>query len=264
MLNAIRVVFFAAILLQKVLCDVILFSKMESGIKTVLITGTSNGIGKSTALLFLGKGYQVIGFDLESFGKEFAAWVEQGMYIHHFCDVSKLETFPELKERAIEIIINNAGVLDENDASAISVNLMGTININRTYYQPKITKAILNMASISGHTGMAPQIYSAAQGGILAYSKRLAQDLAQYGTVVNTISPGGVLTRMNQAIIENPQLIKKCYNETLLKKWATANECADLIYFLTATNKSITGQDVIIDNGEQIKQNYIEAKPKKT
>lgn len=237
---------------------------MQTDIKTVLITGTSNGIGKSTALLFLNKGFQIIGFDIEPISdREFDVWIKQGLYSHYICDVSKPETFPKLGKQTIEIIVNNAGVLNENDSSAISVNLMGTISINRMYYQPKTTKAILNVASISGHTGMAPQIYSAAQGGILAYSKRLAQDLAPYGTVVNTISPGGVLTKMNQAIIDNPKLLKACFDETLLGKWAAPSECAELIYFLTETNKSITGQDVIIDNGEQIKQNYIEVKPKK-
>ena len=72
-----------------------------------------------------------------------------------------------------------------------------------------------------------------------------------------SISPGGVITPANRHILEDERLYEAVKAETLLGKWAQAEEIADLAYFLTVTNRSITGEDILIDNGEMLKSNFI-------
>ena len=76
----------------------------------VLITGTSNGIGLSTAIKFINNGYEVFGLDIEECPKELENCTK---YRHFVCDVSKKEKLPDIK--GIEILINNAGKQNSTD-----------------------------------------------------------------------------------------------------------------------------------------------------
>ena len=87
--------------------------------------------------------------------------------------------------------------------------------------------------------------------------KNLALELAERGVTCNSISPGGVITPANSHILESGELYEKVLAETLLRKWAEPEEIAELAYFLTVTNRSITGEDILIDNGEMLKSNFI-------
>ena len=205
----------------------------------VLITGSSKGIGKATAERFLKEGHEVIGFDL------LPSSINDKNYTHYVCDVSKKKSLPSLE--GIEIIINNAGKQNDHD---IENNLVGSINVTEKYaFQPSI-KSVLFNASASAHSGFEFPEYVASKAGLLGYMKNVASRLAPLGATVNSISLGGVLTDSNAPVLEN----EKCWNQimdaTPLKKWATLDEVCDWIYFLTVINKSATGQDVLIDNGE--------------
>ena len=85
----------------------------------VLVTGSSAGIGRATAELFLERGHEVWGFDVQ------AATLTHPGYTHHVVDVRRLQDFPE--DIKPEIIIDNAGVQDSGDD--LGVNLRGTINV---------------------------------------------------------------------------------------------------------------------------------------
>lgn len=216
----------------------------------ILITGTSSGIGEETALLFLRKDHEVYGLDI----KEQSSRLEGcSRYHHYICDVAREDTFPELPP--INILINNAGV--QEDEKAIKVNLEGLINITEKYGLQKNIKAILMNASVSAHNGSEFPRYAASKGGVLAYTKYVAREIAKYGATCNSLSLGGVITALNDPVIKNEKLYKAVLEETLLKKWASAKECAEWIYFLTVTNKSMTAQDILIDNGEIMNQKFI-------
>lgn len=118
-------------------------------------------------------------------------------------------------------------------------------------------KSILFIISASASTGSEFAEYAASKGGLLAYMKNTALRCAKNKTLVNSISPGGVNTRINKHIIEDKKLYKQVLDETLLNKWIEPEEIADFAYFLTVINKSMTGEDIFIDNGEKLKSNFI-------
>ena len=213
----------------------------------VLITGTSKGIGRATALKFLEKGHNVWGLDIA------ASPIMHPSYTHFMCDVSRHSTLPNLAN--MDIVINNAGT--QNDIDAIDVNLIGTMSVTERYAVQPCIKAIVNVASTSAHNGAEFPMYSASKGGVLAYTKNVALRVAQYGATCNSISPGGVLTEMNEHIINNPELWSQVMHESLIKKWATAEEIAEWIYFVAVVNQSMTAQDIIIDNGELANANFV-------
>ena len=212
----------------------------------VVITGSSSGIGKAIALKFLNEGHEVVGID------KLPATVKRKGYTHVVSDVF-YGVLPEIDN--VEILINNAGV--QNSGDDIDVNLKGTIAVTEKYaFQPAI-KSVVFVASASAETGSEFPEYVASKGGMVSYMKNVALRIAKYGATSNSLSPGGVLTPLNQHIIDNPDLWRQVMDETPLKKWATAEEIAEWTYFIAVINKSMTAQNILIDNGEAAKANFI-------
>ena len=80
--------------------------------------------------------------------------------------------------------------------------------------------------------------------------KNVASRLAPQGVTVNSISLGGVITESNKPVMEHQESWDKIMEVTPMKKWMTESEVCDWVYFLTIVNKSMSGQDILIDNGE--------------
>ena len=224
----------------------------------VLITGTSRGIGLACALKYLKEGHEVIGMDVCP-----DPLSSRPGYTHIVADITgalpEIRIAPEFKMdkeiSGIQILVNNAGV--QEGGREIDINLKGSIAVTEKYGITPSIRSIVFMASSSASNGAEFPLYAASKGGILAYMKNVALRVAKYGATCNSISAGGVLTPLNAHIIDNPDLMRQCLNETLLHKWASAEEIADLCYYLTCINHSMTGQDLLIDNGEQLKSNFI-------
>lgn len=223
----------------------------------VLITGTHQGIGAATAKLFLACGHEVHGIDKECAfeGLQDLPDGQSKRYFHYQTSVTgDEELLPKVDD--FNIIITCAGV--ENETFAMDTNFYGVKRICDKYAFQEHIKAVVNVASVSAHTGAEYPIYCASKGAVLTYTKWLAQQLAQYGATANTISPGGVITPMNSHILGDPKKYKAVMKETLLNRWAEAKEIAQWLYFISVTNKSMTAQDIIIDNGEVAKYNFIQ------
>ena len=80
--------------------------------------------------------------------------------------------------------------------------------------------------------------------------KYVASNLANRGVTVNSISLGGVLTSSNDPVIKDKKSWEKIMEVTPLKKWMNLDELCEWVYFLLVVNKSMSGQDILIDNGE--------------
>lgn len=212
----------------------------------VLITGTSQGIGRSIAELFIEKGHEVIGLDRQG------AAVRNDSYTHIRCDICDYGSLPEITD--VDILINNAGTQNEND---IETNLKALIRITEKYGIRKSIKSILNIGSASGHTGAEFPEYCASKGGVIAYTKNVALRVAEFGATCNSLDPGGVFTPLNECVTGDPELWEEIMKQTPLKKWSTPQEIARWAYFLTVENTFCTGQSIIVDGGESINSHFV-------
>lgn len=212
----------------------------------ILVTGASSGIGKAVAEKFLDAGHEVIGIDV------LAATIENQCYKHYVADILR-DTLPEIE--GVEVLINNAGVQDSGED--IDVNLKGTIRVSEKYAFNDKIKSVLFIASSSAHTGAEFPEYAASKGGVIAYMKNVALRVAKYGATANSLSPGGVTTALNDRVMKDEKMWNKIMSLTLIPKWASAEEIAEWAYFVTAVNKSMTAQDILIDNGEAAKSEFV-------
>ena len=204
----------------------------------VVITGTSQGIGKRIAELFLQKGHSVIGIDRQ------VASLEHENYTHVQCDVR--DELPEIAD--VEILVNKAD---------IDINLKALVRVTEKYGVQPAIKSVLSIGSASGHTGSEFPEYCASKGGVIAYTKNVALRIAQYGATCNSLDPGGVLTPLNDCVVNDPVLWEQIMAETPLKRWASVEEIAAWAYFLTVENRFCTGQSIVVDGGESINSRFI-------
>lgn len=213
----------------------------------VIVTGSSKGMGVEIAKKFLKEGHEVYGLDVEE------ASIFDTHYYHYQCDVSDKDNLPVIDN--VNILINNAGV--QNSGRDIEVNLKGVINCTEKYGLQESIKSVLNQASVSAHNGAEFGEYTASKGGVLSYTVWTAKQIAQYGATCNSLSFGGVLTDLNKSVIEDKEAWEEIMMMTPLRKWATEKEAAEWVYFMTVINKSATGQDIIIDNGESRNARFV-------
>lgn len=214
----------------------------------ILITGTSGGIGKATAVKFLKEGHSVFGIDVKSDSIS-GTFSEAKNYTHFVADISRKEDLPALDD--IEILVNNAGI-QTGTQKDIEVNLFGTMNVTEKYAFQKAIKSVLFISSVSALTGNEFSGYVASKSGINGYMKNCAIRLAnKFQATSNSLCFGGVLTEMNKPVLKNPRLWEKIMDVTPLKKWISAEEAAEWCYFLTVTNTFCTGQTIDVSGGER-------------
>ena len=212
----------------------------------VLVTGTSRGIGRAITAEFLSRGHQVIGIDRQE------SSIDDGSYTHHICDIRNHDDLPDIS--GVEILINNAGTQNEDD---IDINLKALIRITERYGVQESIRSVLNIGSASGHTGSEFPEYAASKGGVIAYTRNVALRVAQYGATCNSLDPGGVLTPLNECVMQDSEMWDRIMEQTPLKRWATPEEIAEWAYFMTVTNRFCTGRSIVVDGGESINSHFV-------
>ncbi len=218
--------------------------------KTVVVTGASSGMGEQIVIKFLSElDYNVVGIDILPQSERINAHPGHARYTHYIADVSSLNELPDIED--VNILVNNAGV--QGTSTDIEVNLIGVMNCTEKYAlnNSKI-EAVINQASVAASMGTDFPQYVASKGGVVAYTKWTAKDIAKYGATCNSLSFGGVLTEVNKPVMDNPELWKQVMDLTPLKHWTTVEEAAEWVYFMTTINKSCSGQDIIIDSLESL------------
>lgn len=210
--------------------------------QTVLVTGSSQGIGKETVEIFLKNNFKVIGVDIQNAPKDFK---ENKNYTHIQCNLKKC--FNSLSKYDFNYIVHNAGIQEGN---CIDVNLKDTVNLNEKLLDTnKNIKAITFNTSISAIYGDEFPMYVASKAGLNGYVKNVAKRLMPKA-ISNAVCFGGVITELNKPVIENKDLWKKVIDINPLHRWMTAKEAAEWIYFVTVMNTFATGQLFEIDGGE--------------
>lgn len=214
--------------------------------KVALITGTSNGVGKATALKFLENGIKVIGLDICGYS------IKDENYKHYFCDVSNYEQLPEIN--GINYIVNNAGITTPKK-DTIQVNQIGYINVIKKYAEDPLLKSIVNVGDTGSDKGYNSIECCSSQGARNAITKWAANNYGKDDrhVLVNSLNIDGVDS--DSAI--DSVLANKIADLSILKRLVRASEIADWIYFLAVVNTCATSQIISIDGEQQGAYNFI-------
>lgn len=208
----------------------------------ILVTGSARGIGKRVCEKYLEMGHNVYGIDM------LEKSIEHENYTHFTLDIKNTATLPEIND--FEVIFNNAGL--QNCEDDIANNLSAVMALTEKYIKNNTAlKTVLFNASASATSGQEYPGYVASKAGLLGYMRNLAIRLAKRGVTVNALSLGGVLTESNALVMNDEQCWEKIMQVTPLKKWMTVDEAAEWVIFLTLINKSMSGQNILVDNGEK-------------
>lgn len=239
--------------------------------KVVFVTGGSRGIGKAIALKYAQNGYNVVinyvsdKTNVEELKKKFEELKVECLI--EKADVSKSEEVEQIVKKTIEkfkkidVLINNAGITrdgllmrmkEEDFDKVIEINLKGTFLVTKSvipYMLKKRDGKIINLASVVGVTGNAGQCnYSASKAGIIGFTKSIAKELASRNIRANAIAPGFIDTDMTSVLSDE---VKDSINAQIpMKRMGTAQEIANVAYFLGCEESSYTtGQVINIDGG---------------
>ena len=238
--------------------------------RNVLITGASGAIGSATALefakedcnLFLVCNSRINELDELAEKLSLSYGIEVFTASIDFSDTSKskddLDDF--LGETNIDILINNAGISYVGifqDMSASAWNNIVNINLNSVYSTCSVvipgmvrnqSGKIINISSVWGNVGASCEVaYSATKGGINAFTKALAKELAISGISVNAISPGLVDTPMNSHLSDDE--LNELFEQIPIGRAATPKEITKSIIKLSEMPTYVTGQIITVDGG---------------
>lgn len=244
---------------------------MQTQKKTVLITGSSRGIGKAMALAFGRKGYQVVlnasKSALQLKETESLLRQENIPVLSFMGDVSDYETCQKLFRTTentfgdIDVLINNAGIShiglfsDMTPAQwkrLLAVNLESALNCTHLALPAMVRKkegVILNISSIWGEAGASCEaVYSATKGGLNAFTKAMAKELGPSQIRVNAISCGVIDTEMNACFSQEER--QALAAEIPLMRFGKPEDVAELALFLAEAKAAfLTGKILTLDGG---------------
>lgn len=238
----------------------------------VLITGASRGIGRSTAIEFAKKGYDIVINYLSSEERalELKKEIEEKYQVRVLtikADVSNEEEVKNMVEKTIlkfghiDCLVNSAGIAidtifedktKENFIKTLSTNLIGPFLVSKEvgkYMMKEKQGTIINISSTNGIDTIYPESidYDASKAGLISLTKNLAIEYAPY-IRVNSVAPGWVLTEMNKEL--DQEFINDECKKILMKRFADPSEIAKVVVFLASSDASYINSEIIrVDGG---------------
>lgn len=242
--------------------------KLDFDGQTALVTGATRGIGRQLARDFASLGARVLltGTDEQAAMRSASSLPGKG---HlglgvDFSDADSTRSFitaVELEPR-IDVLVNNAGinrinsvdaVLDEDWLAVQRVNLEAPVRLTRTV--SRIMKAngygrIVNISSIFGVISKEKRaLYSMTKFGLRGLTVASAHDLATYGVLVNSVSPGFVRTELTDKML-SPSEQASLTDQIPLRRFAKPDDISPVVIFLASSlNTYVTAQNVVVDGG---------------
>lgn len=244
--------------------------------RTVIVTGGSKGLGRTTAGRLVSEGAAVLitgrnEDDLAQAVEELNEQAEAEVAWSLSGDVADAEVCEEIIDKAaerwdrIDVLVNNAGVFDEaefldvkleNWRFVLDVMLQAPFLLSQRAGKLMADSgggAIVNLASIDGHNVDGPfTSYSVAKAGLMQLTKNIAVELGPKGVRANTVSPGWALTPMVEAAMtpEELQQATTDFSRVPMRRMVKPEEVAAAVAFLASDDASgITGTDLVVDCG---------------
>ena len=238
--------------------------------KTAIITGSSRGIGRAIAVKFARNGYNVVINSVNGGDKldetETLCAEANSSILKVQGDVSDPQFAGHLISEAlarfskVDVLVNNAGISfvgliqDTDDATwqrIINTNLSSVHYCSRAVIPHMINAKsgrIINISSVWGNVGASCEVaYSASKGGINAYTKAAAKELAPSGVSVNAIACGCIDTDMNKCFSEED--LNDLKDEIPFGRMASPDEVADVVFKIAESPSYLTGQIITFDGG---------------
>jgi len=242
--------------------------------KVALVTGGANGIGRATALRFAHDKISVAIADLDEEGANRTTEEIKkigGTATYSVCDVSTKQGAGEAVSQAIsiygkvDILVNNVGLGQRNSFleideetwdSVIRVNLKSTFLCSQLAANDMVPRKwgrIINIASQAGLPGgylKHTPAYSTAKAAVIALTKTVALNLAEFNITCNAVCPGSTKTRMTDPIYSNSQRTEAILKVIPMHRPGSPEEIAHAIDFLASDSASyITGAVLAVDGG---------------
>lgn len=243
--------------------------KVDVSNKVVVITGSSRGIGSELALAFAKeKAIVVINYchskeKAEAIYRQVLEYSPNSIMI--CADVTDTHDVTAMCHKVlkslgrVDILINNAGICDDNSIhmmsfnqwkNVIDVNLTGTFLCCKEFSKIMIkqhTGKIINIASLKGQEGSSKQVnYSASKAGVISLTKALAKELGKYNIAVNAICPGFIVTDLNR---NSEYKTTKAISQSTLSIENTLKDLINFIIFFSSNNvSSVSGRVFNLDS----------------
>jgi 2-hydroxycyclohexanecarboxyl-CoA dehydrogenase len=238
--------------------------------QTVIVTGGASGIGKATALLLAREGARVFIGDIDESGGRAAAaeGAAERLQIEYLpldlTDAASIDSFAAAvcqQSERVDGLVNGAGwdriqPFLENPPEmwdrVIAINLMGAVRLTRGILPAMVSARsgkIVNISSDAGRVGSTGEtVYAAAKGGLIAFTKSLARELARYQINVNCVCPGPTDTPLFE---RQPERMKEALTRAIpFRRIAQPIEIAQaVLFFASHRSDYITGQVLSVSGG---------------
>lgn len=236
--------------------------------KRVLITGSTQGIGKALAAAFVKNGYEVIVHCSKDIQKAERIRAEIGAHKAVVCDLSDMDEVNGLYEKtgAVDCLILNASVqykepwteiTDETFDKQFDVNVKSTLKLMQAYYPAMKEKGfgrIVTIGSVNQYRQHRElSVYSATKCAVMKIVEIVAKEVAPFGVTVNNVAPGAIATPRNESVYNDEEKRKAVEKSIPMGRFGTPEDCVGAVLMLCGEHGAyITGSDIVIDGGMRL------------